>query len=101
MMKSWDDVRKEFPKWSHLLWQYSWGADICAICEVPAEFNPEKKLRIVQGYEDEHICRMCYWSKHVWGEGEHLDDEVEELNSEDLPPEIMTDGRGNKTLDNW
>jgi hypothetical protein len=100
MMYSWDEVRKKYPKWAHPLWQYSWGADICAICEELAEFNVEGKLRIVQGYEDEHICRECYWSKHM-GIVDDVDDEVEELDSEDLPPEVMTDGRGNKTLDNW
>ena len=97
-MQTWEEVRKIFPRWPHPLWQYSRGI-ICAICEIPAEFSPDYSLRIVQGYEYEKICRMCYWSKHVWDRDGHLDDSIEENEMISNPP--STDGHGNQTLFRW
>ena len=107
-MQHWNEVRKAFPKWKHPMWQYVLGFK-CDICDTPTNQCNPPELRIVEGFEHEKICRLCYWSKHVWGDDYLIDEEIDAMENgendvfhvDDLPPEVMTDGRGNTTLDNW
>ena len=97
-MQDWGVLRKKFRNYPHPLWQYSLGLE-CSICGVTPSETYEKSLVIVEGQGDTLYCKKCYWDKFVPDEDD--DWEVEELHADDLPPEVMTDGRGNTTLENW
>mgnify|MGYP001328735358 CR=1 FL=1 len=96
-MEDWNILRKKIKNWPHPLWQYSLGLE-CSICGVTPNQTYEESLVIVEGQGNTLYCKNCYFSKFV---PEEDDIEVEELHADDLPPEVMTDGRGNTTLDNW
>ena len=99
-MQDWEEVRKKYPNWEHPLWQWVFGG-ICVRCGIKGEETVQGYLRIVEGEGDTRYCGMCYFSKFVNDEDDEDDWEDEEFDVNDLPPEVMTDGRGNKTLDNY
>ena len=90
--------QEKISHWDYPLWQFV-GGGVCSICEITGEETVQEYLVIVEGEGDTRYCKMCYFSKFV--NPIEFEDEVEELNSEDLPPEVMTDAKGNTTLDNW
>ena len=92
-MKSWDEVRKQFPNWELIgrLWQHVRGR-YCARCGKDI-MRKAVGLRIVRGFEYEKICRKCYWKKHTYGDNWTL--------TGDDGQEKITDGKGNYTLINW
>ncbi|MDA8545381.1 hypothetical protein N9K60_01190 [Candidatus Poseidoniales archaeon] len=66
--------------------------------ELKGEKLPKNSLFMLKVKVKSNIVKCAIFSKFV-NDGE--DDTVEELNADELPPEIMTDGRGNTTLENW
>ncbi|RPG73992.1 MAG: hypothetical protein CBE08_005155 [Euryarchaeota archaeon TMED248] len=103
-MKDWEEVSKKYPNSKYPLWQLTYGTK-CDICDIPIDECIPSELRIVEGFENEKVCRMCYWMKHMGMGGEEDDDdslweEGKEYHIDDLPPEVLPpDPKGSKITD--
>ena len=96
-MKPWEEIKEKFSYWSHPMWQWATTDSKCVNCDIYGHETAQEFLVYVEGEGDKQYCKMCYFSKFV----DDDDYDIEELHADDLPPEVMTDGRGNTTLDNW
>ena len=108
-MQDWDEIRKRFSHWPHRMWQWATTDGKCVVCDIHGYETAQELLVYVEGEGKKQYCKMCYFSKFVHDDDDIMDAEIEAMvgddndvfHVDDLPPEVMTDGRGNTTLDNW
>ena len=101
-MQDWERIREQFPKTPRPTWQWATSGSKCVVCDIHGYETAQGYLVYVEGEGDKQYCKMCYYSKFIEGEITEEDLEVADVfHVDDLPPEVMTDGKGNTTFDNW